>query len=322
MRIVSLAPFITDTLRSLGVGEQLVGVSHLCDAPAETSPPGANGAQVVTGPQPVESGHPLAAVLKLLSKYQVKIDSLLALRPTHVFLSPPVPAKQALEYLQSAAVKAAVSEAQSVLSSLLGAPVAVHAVGPASLSQVFDSMVQIAKDIGRKEKGQELAQRMKAQLMDWGDNFYDRMKNKRVTFLAGVSPLTLGGLWIPDLISLASCSSQEPVAGGPHREVTWQEVVAFRPDVIIVAPQGLDYQASLATFKILEKIPDWDSAPAVKRGEVFFAEGEKLFHRPGPTLLDGMGVLVSAIAGIDSGYITKRGSFVRLRYLEMQRHRF
>jgi iron complex transport system substrate-binding protein len=317
MRIVSLEPFITDTLRSLGVGEQLVGVSHRCD-----SLPSPSGAKIVTGESAGSSGSSLQVLLNSLSKFPVDLEVLLALNPSHVFLSPPAPPKQALEYLNSGPLRAALAEAQEKLSAALGAPVVVAAVGPASLAQVFDGMVHVAKSIGCKEKGQELSQRMKAQLMDWGDSFYERMKNKRVTFLAGVAPLKLGGWWIPDLINLASCSSEEPVAGGPHREVTWQEIVAFRPDVIIVAPEGLDYQASLATFKVLEKLPDWEAAPAVKRGEVFFAEGERLFHRPGPTLLEGMGVLVSAIAGIDSGYITKRDSFVRLRYLEMQRHRY
>jgi len=319
MRIVSLEPFVTDTLRSLGFSEQIVGVSHLCDQTPELKP-----AAIVTSAamNTAGEGSSLGAPFKPLSIYTVLAEQLAQLRPTHVFVSPPRPARLNLDYLASTAISASLEEASRSLSAVAGSEVHVEAIGPCSLAQVFQSMTAIAKSLGRKDKGQELAQRMKAQLMDWGDNFYDRMKNKRVTFLSSVLPLKLGGWWIPDLISLASCGSQEPVSGGPHREVTWEEILVFRPDVIVVAPEGLDYQASLACFKVLEKIPGWEEAPAVKRGEVFFAEGDTLFHRPGPTLLDGMGVLVSAIAGIDSGYITKRDSFVRLRFLEMQRHKF
>jgi iron complex transport system substrate-binding protein len=180
----------------------------------------------------------------------------------------------------------------------------------------------VGKALGCPEKGREVAQRMRAQFMDWGDNFYDRMKNKRVTVLSGVTPLMLAGRWIPDLIDLASCISQQPNPGSPDSEITWQQVIQFRPDVLLVAPRKLSQDEALGTFKILERLPDFELVPAVKRGEVFFFPGEQLLYRPGPKLLEGMAILISAIAGIDSGYITPRDSFQRLRFLEMQRHRF
>jgi iron complex transport system substrate-binding protein len=110
--------------------------------------------------------------------------------------------------------------------------------------------------------------------------------------------------------------------GQAGREVTWDEIVAFKPDVIIVAPRGFDVNASARLFKRFEKLPGWEDVSAVKRGEVVFAPGLGLFDRPGPRIRDAMAILISAIAGLDSGYITPRDSFYRLRWIELQRHRF
>ena len=79
---------------------------------------------------------------------------------------------------------------------------------------------------------------------------------------------------------------------------------------------------SCKLFREFEKRPGWDNIPAVKRGEVFFSEGISNFYRPSMRLIESMSILVSAIAGFDSGYITPRDSFHKLRWLELQRHQF
>ena len=157
--------------------------------------------------------------------------------------------------------------------------------------------------------------------MDWSDSFYPRMKNKRVTVLSSVAPLRLAGKWVPDLVKSASGTSQHFVAGDGEKETSWSEIAAFRPDVIIVAPDGYSLEESVKTLKYLERAKEWEGLPAVKRGEVVFCDGLGLY-RPGPKLLSGAAVLISAIAGLESGYITKRDEFFRLRWVELHRHRF
>ena len=97
--------------------------------------------------------------------------------------------------------------------------------------------------------------------------------------------------------------------------------MVFRPDVIIVAPCGATLEESLRSLKELEAAPEWEDIPAVKRGEVIFYEGVELYQ-PGPRFIKGVAVMVSAVAGLDSGYITKKDEFYRLRFVELHRHRF
>jgi len=212
-------------------------------------------------------------------------------------------------------------ELTSRLSALLGRPLRVSAFAPHTLTLIYRMFEQLTEDCGVGAKGRTLVQRVTAQGMDWGDNFYERTKNKRVTMLSSVMPLRLAGMWFPDLIHLASALAQENVAGVPHREVTWEEILAFKPDVIIVAPEGYSLKETMQTFKILEKQPAWESIPAVKRGEVIFLEGKAALYNPTQRLTDALAYIFSAIAGFEAGYITPRESFYRLRWIELQRHR-
>ncbi len=99
------------------------------------------------------------------------------------------------------------------------------------------------------------------------------------------------------------------------------KIIAFHPDVIIVAPRGMELKASLASFKELSKLKGWEELPAVVRGEVIFTDGIKHFYNPTDGLVDSMAVLLSGIAGFESGYIAERDTFYRLRWLELHRHR-
>ena len=207
------------------------------------------------------------------------------------------------------------------LTEFLGSPVRLFACNPVSLESVFAMFEELGKTLKLAEKGRSLAQKMKAQFMSWGDSFYDRSRNKRVTFLAGLSPLRVGGNWIPDLIGYASAVPQRPQRNLKTGEVTWEDIAAFRPDVIIVAPEGYTLDESKRSFMELEKLPGWEALPAVKRGEVFFTDGDTHFYKATPALMESGGLIISAVAGLDSGYITKRDSMFRLRFLEMNRHR-
>jgi iron complex transport system substrate-binding protein len=186
---------------------------------------------------------------------------------------------------------------------------------------LYGTIEKIGEVSGKAPLAREMCNRLKAQIMDWCDAFYDRMKNKRVTVLSSVTPLRLAGMWIPDLVKGASCIPQYNAVGGGPKEVTWKEIQEFRPDVIVVAPEGFDLEESVKTLRFLERCPTWESVPAVKRGEVVFCDGMGLYL-PGPRMLSGVAQLISGIAGLESGYITDRDSFYRLRWVELHRHRF
>jgi iron complex transport system substrate-binding protein len=293
MKIVSLAPATTDLLISLGKEVDLVGVEDELRA-AELSKRAACGKndRGVFGDEGV-----LWEVLK-------------ALKPDAICCSFPFADDDGAQ----------LKKAQAVASANLGDAVRVISYTPVSLAQVYEGIETLGKHFGAAAKGREVAQRMKAQFMDWGDNFYERTRNKKVVVLSSVEPCVVASGWIGDLVRLCSAIPIEPKKKG-NQSIRWEDVVVFRPDVIIVAPQFVTLKESVKLFTVCEKFPEWENLPAVKRGEVYFSDGVEHFYRPSLKLIDSMAILTSAIAGFESGYITPRESFFKLRWLEMHRHR-
>jgi iron complex transport system substrate-binding protein len=301
MRIAALEPDLAEVVCSLGLAEQVVAVCSGCDHPALV-----NAARVT-----VPRAAPSEVLEDLLCAERVDLVSLKAAAPDIVLGR--VTGGQDSETLAG--------QVLALLKDELGEGVQLYSSSPTTLDGVFSVLEELGKQLGAGPRGRELASRTKAQFMDWCDNFYDRMKNKKVTFLSSLEPLRLAGFWVPDMIELASAASQAVASGDGDVAVSWEEVVAFRPDVIVVAPRAMSLTECIKTFPAFEKRPAWEDIPAVKRGEVIFTDGIHHFYHASLDLIEAMAILISAIAGFDSGYITKRDSFYRLRWLELQRHR-
>ncbi|MBN8548197.1 MAG: ABC transporter substrate-binding protein [Deltaproteobacteria bacterium] len=302
MRIVSLEPALTETLCYFGLEASLVGVSHRCDYPEA-----ALKLPRVTSARSGSDG----TLRSSLSEDLVDVGALVALRPDVIVT----------RIEDALGTDTNVRRAREMVAAQIGSEVRLYSYAPTTLEQVYASFEQLGKDLKVPGPGHDVSQKLKAEFMNWGDNFYERMKNKRVTFLAGVDPFVLAGYWIPDMIHLASATSQVRMGGEDSLVVQWKDIADFKPDVIVVAPIGQTLKESMKNFFKLEKMPGWEDLPAVKRGEVIFCDGRDHFYRASPRLRESMAIMVSAIAGLESGYITVRDSFHRLRWMEMQRHK-
>lgn len=304
MKIVSLAPHLTEYLYALGAEGGLVGVSHQCDLPRAGA-----GIPKLTVKDPVPGV--TTTVIQREGPLHINLRELLDLQPDLILVSAPGDeGVSGVRQIQSA-LNADAPERQ----------VRIFNGSPVTLLDVYRMFEECAEIVGCGSRGRDFASKMKAQFMDWAANFHERTRGRKVTFLSALEPYRLGGLWIPDMISLTSALSQGKHNEERPQQVTWDVIKAYNPDVIIVAPEGVPLEDSMRFLLRLEKLPNSDQVPAVKRGQVFFCDGATHFYRPGPRLIDSMGILISAIGGMDSGYISPRDSFYRMRWVEMQRHR-
>jgi iron complex transport system substrate-binding protein len=101
-----------------------------------------------------------------------------------------------------------------------------------------------------------------------------------------VDPPFAAGHWIPDLVTAAG---GEPVAARPGRRsepLTWPEVVAAGPDLVLVAPCGYHLAGAVSQARAVSS-----ALPGVP---VWAIDADALVVRPGPRLVDG----VEAIAAI------------------------
>jgi iron complex transport system substrate-binding protein len=308
VRIVSLQPFAADIMSRFGVGWDLVGVTHLGDPP-----PNATHAVVVTKPlqQQIRYLDEDAKRLALgLSRYPLDVSQLKALVPDVV-----------LTDVQGADRAEFIAWAEEYLTREVGRKVAVHDISVESLDAVYRVIEDLGGLVGNRVDARRLASKIKAQLMSWADSFFDRCRGKQVIVLSDIDPITIEGRWFPDLIRLLGGKPVELHGEQPKAAVTWKDLVEARIDVIVVAAENSSISQITKTLPLLQAQPGWDDIPAVKRGEVIFAPGTDLY-RPGPRFLKGTAILVSAVAGLDSGYITERDDYFKIRYLELHRHRF
>jgi len=307
MRIVSLQPYFTELLLSFGAGTKVCGVTHHCVVAPEAGRPA-----VVTaarGGRGGSSGDDQRLACGL-STDTLNLPALVELKPDLI-----------LAQCTEDEPASFVSWAEGVLERRCGKRVVVQHFNPDSVEKLYATFEGVAESIGNSRLGRELAQRTKAQIQDWTRNFYERARNKKVTVLASVEPLCLASGLIPDLVRVVTGQPQERADGKEGTPFGWDEVVDFRTDVIIVSPCGSTLQQSVETLKALEAIPEWESVPAVKRGEVIFCSGATLYS-PGPEFIKSAAIVISALAGLDSGYITLKDEYFRLRFLELHRHRF
>lgn len=308
MKIISLEPFITDILDFCGAGPSIVGLSHRCQLLDASLQPA-----VVTAPEespPATVNPDDRRIMRGLAGSLVDVKKIVELAPELILTHMTDPDRLTFAPL-----------AEEYFEAWVGRRVIVKDVSIISLATMYEEIEAIGARVGRGRETRELAGRIKAQLMGWADSFFDRSRGKKVVLLSSVEPLKTEALWFPSFSKLFS--SQLFVRDPKRRDarLQWGEIRDFRPDVILVAPPEGGLSACVRSLSALERLDAWEILPAVKRGDVVFCDGSALY-RPGPRFLRGAAVFVSALAGLESGYITQRDEFFKLRYLELHRHRF
>ena len=82
-----------------------------------------------------------------------------------------------------------------------------------------------------------------------------RRPRPRVVCIEWTDPLMVGGHWVPEMVRLAGGIDVLGEEGAPSRYVSWDEVVAARPEVMILMPCGYDLA------RTLELVPEVTSRP-------------------------------------------------------------
>jgi len=100
------------------------------------------------------------------------------------------------------------------------------------------------------------------------------------------------GHWIPEMVELAGGENVLGSAGEKSVPITWEDLHAARPDVVVVAPCGYDRTGARAQADRLVAeglLPDGVRVHAV--------DADGMWARPGPRLIDGVEELAAVLAG-------------------------
>ena len=281
MRIVSLLPSATEIVCELGLGDQLVGVTHECDYP-----PFVSALPRVTRtliPHDATS-RGIDELVRERLKTQRALYTLDLPRLKH--LRPELIVTQALCDVCAVAE----AEVKEAACSLPGHPRVVN-LEPARLADVFDGIRLAAAAAGVPQNAEGLI----ASLQDRVDTVTAQSARithrPRVVLLEWIDPPFCSGHWSPELVRLAGGVEGIGQEGRPSQTTAWNQIVAFNPEVLVIACCGLTTERTLHDLPILRGYPHFDELASVRARRVFVVDGNAYFSRPGPRLVDSLEIL-------------------------------
>ena len=286
MRIVSLLPSATEIVCALGLADQLAGVSHECDFPPEII-----GRPVLTAPKIDPSGDSAsidAAVRRLvrdgLSVYRIDTDRLAQLQPD-------------LIVTQDQCEVCAVSYRDVVDATrvLLTKPATIVSLKPVRLDDIFDDIQRLADAADRHAAGVELTGKLRARLEAIHTRAVRVHSRPRVACIEWMEPLMGAGNWVPELVELGG-GTYDLVAPGAHSPtLSWEDLVAYEPDVVIIMPCGFKLEQTQRELARLTRRPEWPQLPAVRTQRVYAVDGNAYLNRPGPRIVDSAELVAGLI---------------------------
>jgi len=294
MKICSLLPSATEVIALLGLSDELVGISHECDWP-----PSVRGVPSMV--EPMIPPHGLASadidsqVSQLIASgqrlYRLK-DHLLRQAQPDLILS------------QDLCHVCAVTPDQlhNALCSMPRQPT-VLTLNPRTVHDVIDDVIRIGDAANRSAEGLRLAAHFRDRLDAIRTRVQGISHRPRVVCIEWLSPLYVAGHWVPEMVQLAGGLDVLAQPGSSSRVVTWDEVLAAAPDVLIVMPCGFSVERTHAElFELMQQPGEWGLSSDLAQ-RTFLVDASSFFSRPGPRLIDGIELLAAILHPSDRDHI-------------------
>jgi len=285
LRIVTFLPSATEIVYALGLGNELVGVSHECDFPCE-----AKGKPKMIEPafdtRQLESERIDQLVIEYSNRgerlYKIRMDEFREANPDLVITQ---------ELCDVCAIGA-----EDVLAAVneLGKPVKVVSLNPHSLSDVEEDIRSVARAAGCPERAERLVAElgMKTETIR---KLTEKAQRLRVFCVEWLKPIMNAGHWVPEMVEYAGGLDSLAESGQPSTYIEWDSVLRYDPEVIVLMPCGFTVSKTMEQAKHFFAHPSVKRLSAVQNGRVYATDGHNYFSRSGPRLFDGIRILAQVI---------------------------
>ncbi|MFM1937011.1 MAG: hypothetical protein RI990_1970 [Planctomycetota bacterium] len=298
--VVSLLPSATELLFAAGGGDLLVGRSHECDwPPAALAAPVLTSARIAHVAAPEAPSADSAAIDAAVRAAIAAGESLYRLdEATLRDLRPQVILTQDLCEVCSIDLRTV----ERVARDLPGPPRVVN-LNPTSLWQVLDDLLRVGDAIDRPDAARAAATALRDRAWTAAEQAVPFVDGPSVLFLEWTEPPFVGGHWTPELIAMAGGRHPLNAAGAKSRAATPDEIAASAPDRVVVAPCGFPLPAVREAVRALDGVAWWEALEPVRAARaaaacgqpcdrVMLVDGNQMFNRPGPRLVDALEWLV------------------------------
>ena len=290
MRIVSLLPSATETVFALGLGGELVGVSHDSDYP-----PAARDIRVVTTAARDLSTASSHAIHRLVegsveagaSLHVLDAAALEELRPDLI-----------LTQDQCRVCAVGYREVSEVARRLEG-EVSVVSLEPTSIEGVLNAIQTVGAMTEAEDEAVALVEELRERLRAVEEIVASRRQSgflpPRVVAVEWLDPPFAVGHWVPEQVRRAGGWELLGHEGDRSAGTSWDAVREVDPEIIVLMPCGFDLDRTVRAWAELPRPAGWDDLRAVQDGRVYAVDGSAYFSRPGPRVVDGIEVLAEVI---------------------------
>ncbi|HEU0003453.1 MAG TPA: cobalamin-binding protein [Ktedonobacteraceae bacterium] len=292
MRLVSLLASATEMVAALGCLDQLVARSHECDYPPEIlSLPVVSRVQIDTETSSARIDEQIKqlaqstpvvddAAIKALSIYAIDVALLQELRPDVIFT-------------QTQCEVCAVSERDvtRAVEQLTGLRPRIVSLAPYRLDDVWEDIVRVGAALERREQAEKLVRGYQQRLTRLHEFTAHQGARPRVAVLEWLDPLMGAGNWTPELVEIAGGENVSGEMGQHAPWLSWEELQAADPDVLVLAPCGFTLERTMQDVPLLQQHPFWQSLRAVKNDRVYAIDGNAYMNRSGPRLVESAEIL-------------------------------
>ena len=291
LRILSLIASATEIVCALGFRDQLVGRSHECDFPIDVEGlPSATVPKIEVGASSREIDVQVKDAVRgsdaidALGVYGVRLEVLRELNPTHI-----------VTQTQCEVCAVSLRDVEAAVAKVAGVEPEIVSLQPNALDDVWGDVMRVARSFGVQERGHELVTGLQERMSAINGATAELDDKPTVAAIEWVDPMMAAGNWMPTLIEMAGGRNLFGQAGQHSPWMTFEELQASDPDVILIAPCGFDMERTRVDVPILESKQGWDDLSAVKAGRVFMADGNQYFNRPGPRLAETLEILAEML---------------------------
>lgn len=264
MRIVSLLPSATEIVAALGLADRLVGVSAECDWPPEVRAlPVATASRIDTGA--MRSAEVDRAVREAVaggrSLYAIDDELIERLDPDLIVTQ---------DLCEVCAVSSGeVERLRSVRADVLS-------FDPRTIAEIEASVTALAARLGLADRGSAVVADMEEKLGRVRD-LVAGLQRTRVFVSEWLAPPYAAGHWLPEMVALAGGEDVLGRAGEPSFPTTWEDVRRLSPELLVLAPCGLD----------ADRAAEEADLPALGCRTVA-VDANSYFSRPAPRIADGV----------------------------------
>ncbi len=267
-------------LFALGLGDDIIAVTHECDYPPAT----ANLPRVTRSvmPENLTAAEIDAAVKERTLNgdaiYELDTETLHELQPDLIVTQ---------ELCKVCAVS--VDDVRALAEEIESQPIVVS-LDPHTLGEVLGDARTIAQFTDSKDEAVDLIQESSDRI--------DRIRllvrkattRPTVVCLEWLDPPYAAGHWTPQMIEFAGGEDLLGFAGEHSEETSWEEVALLKPEIVLVMPCGYDAEIAHREAEMHR-----EQLAALGATRVVALDASSYFSRPGPRLVDGLELLAHVL---------------------------